>query len=117
MLYGAGGSVRSLNRWDHEWLALLPEFNVKQHRSVARELARFFKFISRWKSDTYSVNLSGIVRVDECIQLIWQSYENNCRKFELSYKIDCRDGTGLVGRYAVLRKACFLPLEYILLQL
>ena len=32
VLYGTRSSVRGLNRWKYEWLALSPKFSVNQHR-------------------------------------------------------------------------------------
>ena len=61
VLYGTQGSVRGLNRWEYEWLALSPKFNVKQHRW--RENSYVFKLTNRW-SKLYNVRFCGVFRVE-----------------------------------------------------
>ena len=48
VLYETRGSVSGLNRWEYEWLALPPKFNVKQHQS--RENSYFFQ-VDQWMAE------------------------------------------------------------------
>ena len=46
-LYGTRGFVRGLNRWEYEWLALSPKFNVKTTSIGGARTRTFLKFINK----------------------------------------------------------------------
>ena len=104
MLCETRGSVRGLNRWEYEWLALSPNFNAQQHRWRENSYV-FFKFTNNGRrSDIYSVRFWDVFRVKECIEF-WSGRSSKTIAVNVSFL--------LRRQYAIYRKAFFLPLEHL----
>ena len=89
VLYETRGSLEALNRWEYEWLALSPKFIIEQH--LAREnsyscVSAFFKLTKRWRSKLYSVRFCGVFRIEESVEVIWQSYKKK-KKIAVNVKL------------------------------
>ena len=98
------GSVRGLNRWEYEWLALSPNFNAQQHRWRENSYV-FFKLTNNGRrSDIYSVRFWDVFRVKECIEF-WSGRSSKTIAVNVSFL--------LKRQYPIYRKAFFLPLEHL----
>ena len=104
MLCETRGSVRGLNRWEYEWLALSPNFNAQQHQWRENSCV-FFKLTNNGRrSDIYSVRFWDVFRVRECIEF-WSGRSSKTIAVNVSFL--------LKRQYPIYRKAFFLPLEHL----
>ena len=56
---------------------------------------------SSWWSVICNVRLSGVFRVEECVELICQRYQKDFRECKPSSKIDCRGIADIVREMAI----------------
>ena len=104
------GSIRGMNRWDNKWLPLSRSSML--HNIGGARTRTFFKLTNRWRRDIFSVVFWGVFRVEECIKLILHPVQKWLGSIQaLIWYIKLAPTQVRCGRYAVFRKASFLPLE------